>query len=50
MPKQVTTIELDGKIIGTKPLLLNDTLITFKEKIKNKVNVSYIFLIKTEIL
>ena len=44
--KHVTKIELDGKIIGSEPLLSNDNLITIREKIKNKVNVSYIFLDK----
>ena len=42
--KQITKIELDGKIIGSKPLFNNDTLVSIREKIKEKVDVSYIFL------
>ena len=44
MSKQVTKIELNGKIIGTKPLMLKDSLISIRDKIKEKVTVSYIFL------
>ena len=44
MTKQITKIELDGKIIGTKPLLMNDDLISIREKIKQKVNKPYLFL------
>ena len=44
MTKQITKIELDGKIIGTKPLLMSDNLFIVREKIKQKVDVSYIFL------
>ena len=44
MSKQITKIELDGKIIGTKPLLMVDNLIIIREKIKQKVDVLYIFL------
>ena len=44
MTKQITKIELDGKIIGTKPLLMDDNLFIVREKIKQKVDVSYIFL------
>ena len=46
MSKQITKIELDGKIIFSKPLLLNDTLDSLREKIKEKVKISYKFLDK----
>ena len=44
MSKQVTKIELNGKVIGTKPLVLKESLISIRDKIKDKVTVSYIFL------
>ena len=47
MVKQVTNIEINGKIIGSKPLLTEDNLILIKEKIKNKVNSPFIFLDKS---
>ena len=47
MVKQVTNIEINGKIIGSKPLLMEDNLITIKEKIKNKVRSPFVFLDKS---
>ena len=44
MSKQVTKIELNGKIIGTKPLILKESLISVRDKIKDRVSVSYFFL------
>lgn len=44
MSKQVIKIELNGKIIGTKPLILKESLIAVRDKIKDKVTMSYIFL------
>lgn len=46
MSKQITKIELDGKPSGTKPLMMSDNLTTIREKIKDRVNASYIFLDK----
>ena len=46
MKKQITKIELNGKIIGTKPLLNDDTLSSIREKIKEKVSVPYQFIDK----
>ena len=43
MKKQVTKIELNGKIIGTKPLLNDDTLSSIREK----VSVPYQFIDKS---
>ena len=37
---------MGGKIIFSKPLLLNDTLDSLREKIKEKVKISYKFLDK----
>jgi hypothetical protein len=34
MPKPIINIELDGKIIGSKPLTLNDSLASIREKNK----------------
>ena len=47
MSKQIINIELDGKIIGSKPLTLNDSLASIREKINNKVNCPFIFLDKS---
>ena len=47
MVKQITNIEVNGKIIGSKPLQMEDNLISIKEKIKNKVNSPFIFLDKS---
>ena len=44
MKKQITQIELNGKIIGSKPLFLSDNLTSIREKIKDKTNASYFFL------
>ena len=46
--KEVTKIVLNGKPIGTKPLMLNDTLNCIRAKIKDRINefVNYIFLDK----
>ena len=44
MSKQIVKIELEGKIIGSKPLLTNDSLTTIREKIKEKTKIAYIFL------
>ena len=44
MSKQIIRIELDGKIIGSKPLLANDSLSSIREKIKGKTKISYVFL------
>ena len=46
MTKQITKIELDGKILGSKPLSSNDSLSVIRDKIKDKVNNSYMFLDK----
>ena len=47
MSKPIINIELDGKIIGSKPLTLNDSLASIREKINNKVNCPFIFLDKS---
>ncbi len=48
MSKQITTIDLDGKKVGTKPLMTNDSLSVVRDKIKEKVKVSsYLFLDNT---
>ena len=47
MSKQIINIELDGKIIGSKPLTLNDSLASIREKINNKANCPFIFLDKS---
>ena len=46
MSKQITKIELDGKSIGTKPLLLDDKLDNIRIKIKEKTDIPFIFLDK----
>ena len=46
MSKQITKIELDGKSIGTKPLLLDDKLDNIRVKIKEKTDIPFIFLDK----
>ena len=46
MKKQIIKIELNGKIIGTKPLILSDNLHSIRDKIKDKINVSYFFINK----
>lgn len=37
---------MDGNSLGTKPLITSDTLTSIREKIKERVNVPYIFLDK----
>jgi len=49
MSKIIIKIELDGKRIGSKPLLENDTLIIIRDKIKGKTDIPYIFLDQDEI-
>jgi len=44
--EQIIQIELDGEIICSKPLFLNDNLISIREKIKNEINFSFLFLSK----
>ena len=44
MKKEIIRIQLDEKIIGSKPLLLNDTLTSIREKIKEKIKDNYTFL------
>lgn len=44
MSKQITKIELNGKLVGTKPLMTNDSLTDIRNKIKEKITVSYEFL------
>ena len=45
MSKTITKIELDGNIIGSKPLLLDDSLSSVRTKIKEKTkNINYQFL------
>ena len=46
--EQIIQIELDGEIICSKPLFLNDNLISIREKIKNRINSSFLFLNKDE--
>ena len=45
MSKTITKIEFEGKIIGSKPLLSDETLTSVRSKIKEKTkNISYQFL------
>ena len=46
MIKQITKIELNGNPLGTKPLMLDDTLNLVREKIKDRVKIPYFFLDK----
>ena len=46
MKKEIIRIQLDEKIIGSKPLFPNDTLTSIREKIKEKIKEKYIFLDK----
>ena len=48
MSKQITKVFLSGKSMGTKPLMVDDTLIIVREKIKDKVKAPFIFLDKDE--
>ena len=46
MQKQIIKILFDNEPIGTKPLLLEDTLLSIREALKNRVNLPYLFLDK----
>jgi len=46
--KQAINIEFNGKIIASKPLLMNDNLVSIREKIAKKVNAPYLFVDKNE--
>ena len=46
MSQQITKILLNGKSIGTKPLMLDDTLASIRAKIKDRTKVPFIFLNK----
>ena len=46
MSKQVIKIQLNSKSIGTKPLIINDTLTTIREKIRDRIDKPYLFLDK----
>lgn len=41
MSRIITKIELDGKIIGSKPLSSNDTVSSIRDKIKEKTKGIY---------
>ena len=44
MKKQPTKVELDGKIIFTKPMFKEDNLLSIRESIKDRIETSFIFL------
>ena len=44
MAKQVTKIFLNGQSLGSKPLMLEDTLTSNREILKEKIDIPYIFL------
>ena len=46
MKKEIIRIELNGKIIGSKPLFFNDNLKSIRFKLKEKIKEEYIFLDK----
>ena len=46
--KQIIKFELEGKIVGSKPLFSTDNLVFIREKIKEKINSPYIFLDQDE--
>ena len=46
MKKEVIRIELNGKIIGSKPLFFNESLKSMRDKLKEKINEEYFFLDK----
>ena len=48
MSKIIVKIELEGKIIFSKPLILENDLISIREKINPRMNCSYHFLNKNE--
>lgn len=43
MGKKIIKIDLEGTIIGSKPLLLNDSLTIERDKIKEKAKIPYFF-------
>ena len=44
MKKQPTKVELDGKIIFTKPMIKEDNLTSIRELIKDRIESSFVFL------
>ena len=44
--KSIYKIELDGKIIFSKPLILNESVNSIREKIKDRVSIPFLFLDK----
>ena len=44
MKKVPTKVELDGKIIFTKPLSKGDNLSSIRELVKDRIDSSFIFL------
>lgn len=44
MTKQIIRIILDGKAICTKPLFMNDSLSSIREKIKEKPGKEFFYL------
>ncbi len=44
--KSIYKIELDGKIIFSKPLILNESVHSIREKIKDRVSIPFLFLDK----
>ena len=50
MGKKIIKIDLEGTIIGSKPLLLNDSLTIVRDKIKEKAKISYFFWSKREMI
>ena len=50
MGKKIIKIDLEGTIICSKPLLLNDSLTIVRDKIKEKAKISYFFWSKREMI
>ena len=50
MGKKIIKIDLEGTIIGSKPLLLNDSLTIVRDKIKEKAKIPYFFWSKREMI
>ena len=48
MTKTIVKIFLDEKPIGIKPFLMSDSLTSIRQKLKDKINVSYNFLDQEE--
>ena len=46
MQKQIIKILFNDEAIGTKPLLLDDTLLSIRETLQDRVNLPYLFLDK----